>query len=228
MSFVVDLRDVRLQLGRTTPHPVDFRVEEFHLGDGEQLAVTGPSGCGKSTLLNLVAGLQKADQGTIQVLGQTLHQLSTTQVDRLRGQSMGMVHQEFLLLDRFSALENVLIGLRFGRLRGGDMRIRAQLWLERVGLAQRRHAYPPQLSMGERQRVALARAMAHQPRLILADEPTGALDPATAADVFGLVRSVCTQERCALLLVTHDLALASQLPRHFDAATLIARPGAPS
>ncbi len=97
--------------------------------------------------------------------------------------------------------------------------------LERVGLTHRLHARPPRLSMGERQRVALARAMAHRPRLLLADEPTGALDPATAADVFGRLRDLCKEEGCALLLVTHDLNLAAQLPRRFDASGLVTGAG---
>ncbi len=227
MPPVVELREVRLRLGRTASQAVDFRVDAFQLDAGEQMAVTGPSGCGKSTLLNLIAGLQRPDQGSIRVLGHDLQTLTTTQLDRLRGSAIGMVHQEFLLLDRFTALENVRIGLRFGRAPHGE-RALAHQWLDRVGLAHRENALPSHLSMGERQRVALARAMAHQPRLVMADEPTGSLDPDTAAGVFGLLRSVCTQANCALLVVTHDLALAAQLPRRFEAGGLITGTGGPT
>jgi putative ABC transport system ATP-binding protein len=225
MTPVVELREVRLRLGGTATQAVDFRVDAFQLNAGEQMAVTGPSGCGKSTLLNLIAGLQRPDQGSLQVLGHNLRTLATTQLDRLRGSAMGLVHQEFLLLDRFTALENVRLGLRFGRAPRHGQRALAQQWLNRVGLTHREHARPSQLSMGERQRVALARAMAHQPRLVLADEPTGSLDPDTASEVFGLLRSVCAQANCALLVVTHDLAMAAQLPRRFEAGGLITGTG---
>ena len=135
---------------------------------------------------------------------------------------MGFVFQSFNLLDGFSALENVLVGLRFGRsCPHGEKRARAVALLERVGLQRRLDSLPGRMSVGERQRVAIARALANRPAILLADEPTGALDPATAADVFGLIRNVCEEERCALILVTHDLDLAVQLPRQVDCRGLI-------
>ncbi len=115
MEPVIELANVRLRMGQETPHPVEFRLAELRVDEGDQVAITGPSGCGKSTLLNLIAGLQRPDTGRIQVLGHSFSNLSNTHLDRLRGQWIGMVHQEFLLLDRFSALENVLVGLRFAR-----------------------------------------------------------------------------------------------------------------
>lgn len=225
MEPVIELANLQLRMGQETPHPVEFRLAELRVEEGDQVAITGPSGCGKSTLLNLIAGLQRPDAGRIQVLGHSFSSLSNTHLDRLRGQWIGMVHQEFLLLDRFSALENVLVGLRFARTKPSLRTAQARLALERVGLTHRLHARPPRLSMGERQRVALARAMAHRPRLLLADEPTGSLDPATAADVFGRLRDLCKEEGCALLLVTHDLSLAAQLPRRFDASGLMTGAG---
>ncbi len=135
---------------------------------------------------------------------------------------MGFIFQTFNLLDTFSALENVMIGMRFGRTSSkGRHKERAARLLERVGLQRRLHTRPAHLSVGERQRVAIARAIANQPTLLLADEPTGALDPATASDVFMLIRDVCQEEKCALLMVTHDLNLAMQLPRQVDCHDLV-------
>lgn len=135
---------------------------------------------------------------------------------------MGFVFQSFNLLDSFSALENVVIGMRFGRaLPHRERHAAAVALLERVGLQRRLHSRPVRLSMGERQRVAIARAIANRPGLLLADEPTGALDPATAQEVFGLIRDVCRESGCALVLVTHDLELAGQLPGQFDCRGLV-------
>lgn len=130
---------------------------------------------------------------------------------------MGFIFQSFNLLDSFSALENVMIGMRFGRAyHGAEQQRRATALLDRVGLLRRLHTRPGRLSVGERQRVAIARAIANRPALLLADEPTGALDPTTAEDVFALIREICREEQCALMLVTHDLDLAAKLPRQID------------
>ncbi len=195
----------------------------------EQVALTGPSGCGKSTLLNLVAGLRRPDSGSILVYGTELKQLSSGKLDVIRGRTMGFVFQSFNLLEGFSALENVLVGMRFGRsCASSERRKRAMALLERVGLQHRLDSLPGRMSVGERQRVAIARALANRPALLLADEPTGALDPATAKQVFGLIREVCREvcreENCALMLVTHDFDLAAQLPRQVDCHGLIRDP----
>ena len=138
---------------------------------------------------------------------------------------MGFVFQSFNLLEGFSALENVLVGMRFGRsCASSERRKRAMALLERVGLQHRLDSLPGRMSVGERQRVAIARALANRPALLLADEPTGALDPATAKQVFGLIREVCREENCALMLVTHDFDLAAQLPRQVDCHGLIRDP----
>ena len=192
------------------------------MGAIEQVALTGPSGCGKSTLLNLVAGLRRPDSGRIVVHGTELEQLSSGKLDVFRGRTMGFVFQSFNLLEGFSALENVLVGMRFGRsCAHSERRTRAVALLERVGLQHRLDSLPGRMSVGERQRVSIARALANRPALLLADEPTGALDPATAKQVFALIREVCREENCALMLVTHDLDLAAQLPRQVDCHELI-------
>ncbi|MEO7100324.1 MAG: ABC transporter ATP-binding protein [Luteolibacter sp.] len=218
----IEIRNCGLRLGFSSGEAIQFHLEHFKVDAGEQIALTGPSGCGKSTLLNLVAGLRRPDAGSIVVRGTDLKPLSASKLDAFRGRTMGFVFQSFNLLDGFSALENVLVGLRFGRsCPHGERRARAVALLERVGLQRRLDSLPGRMSVGERQRVAIARALANRPAILLADEPTGALDPATADEVFGLIREVCGEERCALVLVTHDLDLAAKLPRQVDCRGLI-------
>lgn len=218
----VEIRDCNLRLGMAGAEFVSFQLDALRIEIGEEVALTGPSGCGKSTLLNLIAGLRRPDAGHIVVQGTELEALSASGLDTFRGRTMGFVFQTFNLLESFSAIENVMVGMRFGRAHPhGERHARAAALLARVGLQRHLHARPGRLSVGERQRVAIARAIGNRPALLLADEPTGALDPATATVVFQLIREVCREARCALLLVTHDLHLASQLPRQVDCRGLI-------
>lgn len=219
---VLELGNIRLELGRAGPQTVVFSLPGLVVNGGERLALTGPSGCGKSTLLHLVSGLLRPDSGTIEVLGRDPRRLRQPDLDRFRGTHLGFVFQTFQLLGAFTALENVRIGLRFGRtVPRHFQRDRAVALLERVGLGRRMHLPPRRLSVGERQRVAIARAIANRPRLLLADEPTGALDPATGDGIFSLLEEVCEEDSCALLLVTHDESLAGRLPRRFDCRGLV-------
>lgn len=221
-QFAVEVRECRLHLGNAGVEEVVFQLDDFYVRQDEHVALTGPSGCGKSTLLNLVAGMRQPDSGKITVRGTELRLLSPSKLDTFRGRTIGFIFQSFNLLDSFSALENVMVGMRFGRVHSGaEYQRRATELLKRVGLARRLHMRPERLSVGERQRVAIARAIANRPALLLADEPTGALDPATATDVFTMIRDVCDEEQCALLLVTHDLELAAQLPRQVDCRGLV-------
>lgn len=226
-TAVVKIRDCHLGLGNSGRNAISFDLPGLEIETGEQVAFTGPSGCGKSTLLNLVAGLRRPDRGEIVVAGTDICRLRAGKLDAFRGRFMGFVFQGFNLLESFTALENVRIGMRFGRSRAGkERRAHATDFLEKVGLQDRLHSYPAQLSAGERQRVAVARAIANRPRLLLADEPTGALDPVTAGEVFALIRSICREEGCALMFVTHDLELAGRLPRQVDCRALVGtRPG---
>ena len=222
VQCAVEVQDCRLLLGNVGTEDIVFQLTDFLVGQDEHVALTGPSGCGKSTLLNLVAGLRKPDTGKISIQGEELGQLSPSKLDSFRGRTMGFVFQNFNLLDTFSALENVLIGMRFARANSNSKyKERAVALLERVGLKRRLHTRPTSLSVGEQQRVAIARAIANKPALLLADEPTGALDPVTASEVFMLIRDVCFEEKCALLLVTHDLSLAMQLPRQVNCHHLV-------
>ncbi|MBQ72686.1 MAG: ABC transporter [Planctomycetaceae bacterium] len=222
---MVRLRDVHLRLGSgDRASSVWFRLPSFEAAPGEVVALTGPSGCGKSTLLNLIAGLRRADEGEVNVAGVDLATLGQAQLDRHRGAHCGMVFQTFQLLAPFTAVENVAIGLRFGSRRRAQARSRSTDALHRVGLGDRLHARPDQLSVGERQRVAIARAIAGEAPILLADEPTGSLDPTTGREVFTLLREVAAERDRTLLMVTHDLALAAELPRTFDCTGLVTSP----
>lgn len=221
-EYALEGRDLRLALGRSGSERVVFHLPELLLAPGERLALTGPSGCGKSTLLHLVSGLLQPDRGTLRVLGTDPCSLSQPALDRFRGRHLGFIFQTFQLLGAFTALENVRLGLRFGRaVPRREQRSRAEALLRRVGLERRLHMRPHRLSVGERQRVAIARALANRPRLLLADEPTGSLDPSTGEAIFNLLNEVCEEEGCGLLFVTHDLSLAARLPRRFDCRNLV-------
>ncbi len=183
---------------------------------GELVAVLGPSGSGKSTLLALMAGLDKPTEGEIFLDGQPVHALSEDQLALLRRRRVGFVFQSFQLLANQTARENVLLPLELcGE---PDPGTRADLLLERVGLADRGHHYPVQLSGGEQQRVALARAFAARPALLLADEPTGNLDSATGAHILELLGELRRQEGTTLVLVTHDPAVAALADREVHLA----------
>tara|TARA_B100000242_G_scaffold286797_1_gene252800 strand:- start:308 stop:1009 length:702 start_codon:yes stop_codon:yes gene_type:complete len=219
---MIRLKEVSLRLGNADrSSSVLFHLPSFEVEAGEAVALTGPSGCGKSTLLNLIAGLRRADQGQVEVAGSDLEKLNSAQLDRHRGMHCGMVFQTFHLLAPFTALENVVIGLRFGARTRSKLQEKATEVLDRVGLGDRIHDRPHRLSVGERQRVAIARALVGDASILLADEPTGSLDPETGQEVFHLLREVAEEERRTLILVTHDPALATRMPRHFDCSGLV-------
>jgi len=221
---VVSANGLRARLGTHEGVPTEFVLDAFTLMRSEQVAVTGPSGCGKTTLLNILCGLRSVDVGSVRLIGKELNALSIGNRDALRGRHVGFIYQSFNLLDGFTVEENLMVAMRFGRtIPHGERRTRAAALVQRVGLAHRASARPPSLSVGERQRAAVARALANRPDLILADEPTGSLDPGTATDVIELVLDVCREADCALLLVTHDLNLADRFTRRFDGTGLLRR-----
>ncbi|MCL4151175.1 UNVERIFIED_CONTAM: hypothetical protein GTU68_011707 [Idotea baltica] len=179
-------------------------IPAFGLESGDHVALAGRSGCGKTTLLNLIAGISTPDRGSIQFDGQELVGLSTGRRDRFRAQSIG-------------ALENVLLGMQFGP--GRDRAFATEL-LTALGLSDRLHHRPSQLSIGQRQRVAVARALANRPQLVLADEPTGSLDPKTASEAMGLLRGLCKEHGAALLVVSHDKETLAGFESHLDLADI--------
>jgi ABC-type lipoprotein export system ATPase subunit len=192
-------------------------IPRFVLGAQEHVAVHGASGSGKTTFLNLIAGILQADRGRILLNGHDLTTLSESARDRLRARTLGYVFQNFNLLQGYTALENVLLGMMFGP--GIDVK-HANHLLDRVGLSHRLTYKPSQLSIGQQQRVAVARALANRPKLVLADEPTGNLDQHHANDALVLIREVCRENGAALLIVSHDPAVLAAFSRREDLATL--------
>jgi putative ABC transport system ATP-binding protein len=213
-------------------------IESFALGDGEQVALVGGSGTGKTTLLHLIAGILTPDSGRI-LFGDVppdgpasealpyrspdvgfvdLASLGEADRDVFRGRHIGYVFQTHHLLSGFTALENVLLGMSFtGRAHDAKW---ARHLLEEVGLSERLDYKPEKLSVGQQQRVAVARALANRPKLVLADEPTGALDPKNAQAVLDLIRRLCAEVGASLLIVSHDPHITAQLPRAVSLAEL--------
>ncbi len=192
------------------PLPI-LDIPQYRVARGEQVVLVGRSGCGKSTLLQVIAGISRADSGTIVLKGTELTSLSEAGRDRFRAAAIGYVFQTFNLMAGFTALENVLLGMTFARGRK-DTR-RARDLLDRVGLAERAGHRPSALSVGEQQRVAVARALASRPALLLADEPTANVDPANQNQIVELIRTTCRDEDVALLMVTHSVDVAGQFDR---------------
>lgn len=212
MTAILQLTDVVKsfqQPGGGTLKVLD--LPRFEILKGEQVALIGQSGGGKTTLLHLIAGLLLPDSGSIKVTGTELTRLSEQGRDRLRAAAIGYVFQTFNLLPAFSALENVKLGMTFGH--GSHNGARAKDLLARVGLSDRANYRPSQLSVGQQQRVAIARAMAGKPSILLADEPTANVDPISAESVLDLIRTTCREEDVSLLMVTHDMEIASMFDR---------------
>lgn len=186
-------------------------VPSLKVDVGEQVVLLGQSGGGKTTLLHIIAGITIPDSGSIVLDGIELTKLSEQGRDRVRAAKLGYVFQTFNLLPGFTALENVRLGMTFGN--GKHDIARATRLLERVGLGDRLHYKPAQLSVGQQQRISVARALANRPRLLLADEPTANVDAANQQKIIDLIRETCQEEQIALIMVTHDLKLAQQFPR---------------
>jgi putative ABC transport system ATP-binding protein len=202
---IIQIRDVskRYDAGQTALDGLNLEVRE-----GEALAVLGPSGSGKSTLLNMIAGLDKPSEGTVTVAGVRVDGLSESALAKYRRERIGMVFQFFNLLDDLTVKDNVLLPAQLAGMSRGEAGRRADELLEFLGVDRLARAFPGRLSGGERQRVAVARALMNRPPLLLADEPTGALDTASAADVRELLAEL-NEDGQTILLVTHDTALAA-------------------
>jgi len=208
---VIALSGVNLSLGQGAARVHILKDIALHIGRGEAFGLLGPSGSGKSTLLMVIAGLERADSGVIQVAGQDLPSLDEDALARFRGANIGIVFQSFHLIPTMTALENVAVPLELAGLAKARMRAREEL--AAVGLGERLHHYPAQLSGGEQQRVAIARALAPDPAILVADEPTGNLDEETGRQIIDLLFAAQAQRGMTLVLVTHDAALAARCSR---------------
>ena len=215
---ILELRDIRMVF--RTPDGDEqtiLDVPSFDVEAGQQIALAGTSGSGKTTFLNIIAGLLTPTSGTVTFDGQVISALGEARRDAWRAQELGYVFQTFNLLGGYTALENVVLGMTFGP--GPDRAFATQL-LERLGLGDRLRHRPSQLSIGQQQRVALARALANRPRLVLADEPTGNLDPRYALEALGLLRGLCEEQGAALICVSHDPRVLSNFEGHTEFSEL--------
>ncbi len=207
---MIDLVDVRKRFGRAR---LVLGGVTLHVAAGEFIAVRGESGIGKSTLLNLIAGLDRPDAGSVTVAGVALDGLDDDALTRLRRARIGFVFQAFHVLPYLSVAQNVALPLALLGRRGAEADARVRDMLEAVGLAERAHSAPRELSGGELQRVAIARALVHRPAVVLADEPTGNLDPDSAAVIVALLREAVKREGATAVLVTHSPTAAAAADR---------------
>jgi putative ABC transport system ATP-binding protein len=207
----IALAQVNLSLGQGAARVHILKDINLNIGGGEAIGLVGPSGSGKSTLLMVIAGLERADTGTVAVAGENLVALDEDALARFRGRNVGIVFQSFHLIPTMTALENVAVPLELAGIADADERAREEL--AAVGLGERLHHYPAQLSGGEQQRVAVARALAPNPAILVADEPTGNLDEDTGMQIIELLFAGHARRGSTLVLVTHDAALASRCKR---------------
>ncbi len=208
---VIQLKDVSLTLGQGASSVHVLKGVSLDVAAGEATGIVGPSGSGKSTLLMVLAGLERVDSGTVRIAGQLINDKSEDQVAAFRGRNVGIVFQSFHLIPNMTALENVAVPLELAG--HADPFGVAARELASVGLSERTTHYPGELSGGEQQRVAIARALAPEPRILIADEPTGNLDQATGRQIADLLFAKAQERAMTLVLVTHDPSLAARCTR---------------
>ena len=210
MATLLETHDLKkhYRMGDTVVRALDG--VSISVAEGEMVALQGTSGSGKSTLLNLIAGLDHPTSGFLQIEGKDLAQMSAPELSQYRQKSVGIIFQSFNLISTMSALENVTLSMMFAAVPRADRASRASQLLESMGLGGRQKHRPKELSGGEQQRVAISRALANQPRLLLADEPTGNLDSRTSHEIMELLKGLNEREGKTIILVTHDAGLAAE------------------
>jgi putative ABC transport system ATP-binding protein len=209
---MIQLRDITKVYPMGKRELTVLRGVSVHIELGELVAIMGPSGSGKTTMLNLIGCLDKPTSGSYYLEGREVSQLGSSELAQVRGQKIGFVFQTFNLMPRLSALANVELGLRYSG-NSNNHRDRAMAALDRVGLSDRSHHRPTELSGGEQQRVAIARALVKNPPLILADEPTGNLDSRSGEEIISILTTLHAEQGITLVLVTHDANIAHQCQR---------------
>jgi putative ABC transport system ATP-binding protein len=221
---MVEVNQVRKLYQRDAQQITVLDGLDLQVPEGEFLALMGPSGSGKTTLLNLIAGIDRPTSGTVRVAGTELSQLSENALARWRSRSVGFIFQFYNLIPVLTAVENVELPLLLERLGGRERRERALTALRIVGLADRASHYPRQLSGGQEQRVAIARAFVSDPKVLVADEPTGDLDAKSAEEILALMETLNREFKKTIVMVTHDprAAARAHVQRHLDKGVLTA------
>ena len=212
---LIELRDVVKQYHVGEQNIVALDHIDLEIEEGEFAAIIGPSGSGKSTLMHLLGCLDTPSSGTMRIDGIDVSRASSDELARMRNRKIGFVFQAFNLLSKFNVLQNVELPMIYGGLTAKERRARALLAIERVGLSNRIHNTPLQLSGGQSQRVAIARALVTDPKIIFGDEPTGNLDSQTGETILGLFRELSESGR-TVVLVTHDPKIAARTPRRIE------------
>ena len=229
-EIVIETRKLRKEFVRDEFHVIALKDVDIEIHKGEFVALMGPSGSGKSTLLHLIAAMDKATGGEIAVLGRNLRQMSDREIAHWRNENVGFIFQSFNLIPVLTAIENVELPLKLTNLSKKDRVEHATTALKLVGLGDRLHHFPRQLSGGQEQRVAIARAIVTDPKLILADEPTGNLDAQSADDVLNMLRRLNQEFGKTIIMVTHDphAARFATKQQHLEKGELLAEDAIPA
>ena len=215
--MIVELKDIFKSYSEGEDNPRRNILDSFNLliNFDESISIVGPSGCGKTTLLNILGTLDKPDSGEVIFKGELVTDMNDDQLSKLRAEKIGFIFQSHYLLPQISVIENVILPtLAVNRKQNNSVIFdEAESLLSQVGLKKQAHKFPSQLSGGEKQRVAIVRSLINKPNLVLADEPTGSLDKSRGEDIIDLLKSLCVNNQTSLVVVTHDVEIASQMKR---------------